>query len=555
MTSDSERLYREVRKFTNGSAEKLLQLLVATAGRATFKRIVDCPTYPVSRKTEDLPAAVNAFEALVTRRTIHLPTLFARLYVTSRTLTDRKLTGQFFTAVDVANWALGRGKPDLGDDFCDAGAGTGVFADAIMRTGVSIGSYVAIENDPILALCTAHVLELIGAPAKYCVWYANFLTLNERDFRSRDLNLPNVIIANPPFVRSRYLAGIEQIRRDLRLKLGFVPSSLSGAGSYFLSRAAELAGSTRSVNHENSTRNRRLLFLLPKEYAGAAHAVKLRHDLQSMHGWIYHKYKIPFRQTGIDRHRSNALALLFVFQKKKATRPVSSVELNEIARVKDILCIRRGISTGRNDFFVLTQEVVDRKRISRKYLEKVLPTRIHLPSGAFKEDDWERLREEGYPCWLLVLPDIEIAEFERPLQEYLREGLRRGLHATPTAKTLRTWFSLPVKDVPDVFITYFFRGAPRFILNDAKVFHLTNILGGRFVSTIHNQETRKAITCSLNEQAKDWMRSQATGREYKGGLRKIEPRELSQLTVDSALIDLLGTQKRAATATTGSLFD
>jgi len=107
----------------------------------------------------------------------------------------------------------------------------------------------------------------------------------------------------------------------------------------------------------------------------------------------------------------------------------------------------------------------------------------------------------------------------------------------------------------DVFITYFFRGLPRFILNEAKALNLTNILGGRFVSPIQNDKTKELIIDSFNKQAKEWMRGKGSGREYKGGLRKIEPRELSQLPVDAALLDLLSTQTRAAKATTGSLFD
>jgi hypothetical protein len=58
-------------------------------------------------------------------------------------------------------------------------------------------------------------------------------------------------------------------------------------------------------------------------------------------------------------------------------------------------------------------------------------------------------------------------------------SLGRSVHATPTAESLRTWLSIPVPATPpDVFITYLFRGAPRFVVNQARVCNLTNILGG-----------------------------------------------------------------------------
>lgn len=550
MRSKSEDLYRKIRRFTNDSPEGLLQLLVAIATRDTFRRIIECPTYPVPMSVHGLSTAVGNFYDIVRARGTHLPTFFAKLYGPTRTLEHRKRTGQFFTSQAVAKWALSRSKPLPNENFCDAGAGTGVFGNALIDSGVAVGSYIAIENDPILALCAAHVLELINAPATHRVWYANFLRLDERVFKSRGLNPPNVVIANPPFVRSRYLAGLDRVRQELKSSLGLLPSSLSGSGSYFLTRAAELAESSQS---ENVGRRPRLLFFLPREYAGAAHAHKLRHDL-STRRWTYREYEIPYDQTGIDRHPSNALALFCVFERENVARPQLSRQSDKGLQVKDVLRIRRGISTGCNDFFVLTDQEARRRGLN-KWLKRVLPTRIHLPESVFTDDYWEELRKKGYPCWLLVLPERKLKEFDTSVQEYLREGLRRGLHATPTANTMRTWFSLPVTEPPDLFVTYFFRGAPRFILNSANAYNLTNILGGRFISPVQDDQTKELMICSLNKQAERWMRGKGAGREYKGGLRKIEPRELSQLPVDTALWDLVHMQKRAAKATTGSLFE
>jgi hypothetical protein len=166
------------------------------------------------------------------------------------------------------------------------------------------------------------------------------------------------------------------------------------------------------------------------------------------------------------------------------------------------------------------------------------------------------LRIEGHPCWLLRLPSGKIEDFEAPVQEYLKEGLQLGLHATATAKALRTWFSLPIPhEPPDVFVTYFFRGVPRFILNKAGVVHLTNILGGRFLSTALDEDCKEKILDSLNNQAAKWMKMSAVGREYKGGLRKIEPRELSTLPIDLSLLKLTNSKSKAAVGRSNSLFD
>jgi adenine-specific DNA-methyltransferase len=552
MVSDVESIYSGLSQFINGSAAGLLQLLVSAARRTTFERIINCPTYTVPVKTSGLSTAVRQLREAMDNPNVHLPTFFARLYSSTCTLEHRKQVGQFFTATEVAEWAILKAEPKLIDDVCDAGAGAGIFADAILRTGISVRSYVGVENDPLLALCTAHVLESINAPDSYKSWYANFLLLQYTSFKARGLRVPNLIISNPPFVRFHNLSGRARIRASLKSSIGVMLSALSGSGSYFLLRAAELAGSTGSVMVEQRP-NGRLLFFLPKEAAGAAHARRLRDDLQRLHGWTWRMYQIRNSRTGIDRHPSNSLAWFFVFEQKKSQVESRSRQSKPAACVRDIIQVKRGISTGCNEFFVLTDEEVRRRKIPQRRLRAILPTRIPITGNNFSESDWNLLRLSGHPCWLLVLPNSNIEEFEMHVQEYLKEGLRRGVHLTPTARSLRTWFSIPIPPTPpDVFATYLFRGAPRFVLNRARVHHLTNILGGRFVTSIIDPKRQEMIIDSLNIQAEQWIKSRMASREYKGGLRKIEPRELSMLPIDPAIVEPVNRENQAATE---SLFD
>jgi adenine-specific DNA-methyltransferase len=554
MSSDAETLYNEISRFIDGSSAGLLQVLVAAAQRTTFERIIACPTYPVPAKISGLSATVQRLREALVLPDVHVPTFLARLYESARPLKERKQAGQFFTSADVAEWALSIVAPLQKDDVCDAGAGTGVFADAILRRDQSVGSYVGVENDPILALCIAHTLESINAPDTYKVWYANFLLLQDAAFEERELRVPTFIISNPPFVRVHNLKGRERIRATLKLSLGVTLPSLSGASSYFLLRAAELAGSS-----DPSTSNRprgHLLFFLPKEAEGGVHAQLLREDLERLHGWTHRIYKIPYTHTGIDQHRSNAVGLFFVFEHTRLHAELTKPPSKPAVCVKDLIKIRRGISTGCNEFFVLTDEKALQSKIPKRYLQRVLPTRIPIQGKNFSEADWDLLRKSGYPCWLLTLPNRKLEDFEAPVQEYLKEGLRRGLHMTPTARELRTWFSIRVLPAPpDVFVTYFFHDAPRFILNGAGALNLTNILGGRFVHPIKDPELKDLLIDLLNEQAKSWIKENMAGREYKSGLRRIEPRALSMLPVNSTIVELVNSERQLVTAKSQSLFD
>jgi len=556
VTTSSETLYAQIARFVDRSPAGLLQLLVAAAQRRTFERIIACPTYPAPARTAGLADAVRHLREALSRPDTTISSFLARLYLSVRTLEYRKRSGQFFTAPQIAEWALSFDHPSRRDDVCDAGAGTAVFAEAIVRTSVQVRSYVGIENDPILTLCGAHVLESLGAPQTFKMWYSNFLLLQPNDFEGQGLRVPTFVIANPPFVRVHKLRGRARVLASLRSSLGITLSPLSGAGSYFLSRAAALAAyATRSTRVE--TPSARLLFFFPKEAAGAAHARHLREDLKRAHHWTWLQYPLSSARTGVDKDPSNALGLLFYFERNKGHNHETNAEYNgSPVRIRDFLEVKRGISTGCNEFFVLTEDEVRKRRIPRRFLRPVLPTRIPLRSSCFSESDWEELRLAGHPCWLITLPNCDLRDFDTPIREYLNEGIRRGLHATTTGKALRNWFSMRVPNKPpDLFVTYLFRGSPRFILNAAHVLHLTNILGGRFTPAIEDHAQQQLIVQALDQQAKTWMGMNSPGREYKGGLRKIEPRELSMLPVDPEIARLAIPDHRAPQPVASSLFD
>jgi hypothetical protein len=518
----------EIIQFVAGSQAGLAQLLVAAADQNTFKRIVACPTYPVPTPSRELSKTIALFKKVVGSSVVHVPTFLAELFESAHPLRIRKLRGQFFTSQQVADWSLEEVGLEGGEFVCDAGAGAGVFAQAVYDASSGSVGYVGVENDPLLALSVAHTLQSINAPETYKVWYTNFLLLNSDEFAKNGFPVPTTIISNPPFIRSHKLLGREKIAASIKTESGIEIPPFAGSSSYFLAKAANL------LNNQPAILRPRILFFQPIEASGSAHSKRLRNDLKKLFGWSWHEHPLDNSGTGINRHPSNAAALFYEFEHKIGSVS-DSVHLGPTAKLSDLLNIKRGTSTGKNRFFVLTDKEITDRHLSLYNLRPILPTKISIKEAEFTADMWNDFRISGNPCWLLTLPPEPMESFDLPTQDYLREGVRLGVHLTPTAKLLRFWYSISVPpSPPDVFVKYMFRGAPRFILNSAKLYNLTNILGGRFCSSIDEIGQRIEIVTALNEQAIRWAeRSEPPGREYRGGLRKIEPRELSKLELDS----------------------
>lgn len=193
--------------------------------------------------------------------------------------------------------------------------------------------------------------------------------------------------------------------------------------------------------------------------------------------------------------------------------------------VSDYLRIRRGIATGANKFFVLTEETVTEWGIEREHLQPVIASAKDLPSGIFSREDWEKLRDRGRPCWLL---NCTLAERElggSNILRYLKEGVRQEVHQRFNCRTRNPWYRAEQVPPPDVIITYMNRGRTRFVKNESGCRVMSVFLNGflrpdgvdidALLDALNGEDTSKLI--------------QKLGRTYGGGLGKIEPRELANL--------------------------
>lgn len=514
--------------------EAILQVGIAAATKATFARIIDCPTYPIAKATPDLPTAVAQLRLLLTSDSSQFRAeRLAELHSWTYSIETRKRSGQFFTPSGIAEYVLAAVPPLPNDHVCDAGSGLAIFAEVMLKRDLHVRSYLGVESDPLLALFAAHVLEASGAPPTFRIWYANFLAIDSGRLASHKLNSPTLIISNPPFVRFHKLKGRVRVQTHLEKSLGISVSPFSGSSTYFLAKAVELLGErNQTPPHINETQ--RVVFLLPSEAAGAAHSRLLRERLALL-GWNAIDSTLPTTLAHTGLPRAGMLARLAILDRRRDPMPRRPHPAPY--RLGDLLQIRRGISTGKNSFFVLSEAEIERRGLPKEVFKPVLPTRIPLRTYSFTATDWEWLRNEGHPCWLLTLPPRPVIELPAAVASYLKEGIREGLHLTPTASRLRVWYSLPVPPHPaDLFVTYVFRHAPRFICNEARVLHLTNILGGRFLAK-EKPVCDIGLIEELNAQAERWMQQGSVGRQYRDDLSKIEPKEMASLPLDTSIAE------------------
>jgi hypothetical protein len=195
----------------------------------------------------------------------------------------------------------------------------------------------------------------------------------------------------------------------------------------------------------------------------------------------------------------------------------------------EIAHIMRGIATGANDFFVLSDNEAAKWKLNRANLRPVLTKTREASRYIFNQADFERLGREGKKRWLLYLTEPVAAGSAEA--RYIQYGESCGLHQRSLVKTRSLWYMMERRSPAPIYFTYLSRKRSRFIYNQANMLALNVFLCIYPIPTINQDETMlKALLAMLNSLvAKDALRH--VGRTYGNDTIKVEPREMDRLPV------------------------
>ena len=376
----------------------------------------------------------------------------------------------------------------------------------------------------------------------------DFLTWVTTEFKS--LPSSSLILGNPPYTRHQGLD--PKTKRTARDAAGhLITSGLAGMAAYFL------AASLRSIRPSDA-----LCLLLPGSWMHTRYGRELREHLWRLDRpvdlAVFPNDLLVFPGTNVDA------VMLFVGPRSQHDEPliVSSPSLDgatvhrddpvEIVRTSNVppcfprdkrawvppgrndnslgdsFRVRRGIATGCNGFFLLTDEEVRRYQIPPRCLQPAI-TRVQAIEGAvLDEPALEALGKADEKRWILCLSHRDARSAR--IGTYLARGLRDGVAEGFLASQREHWFVLDEDVAPaPLLVLPMTKRTFRVIVNTAGALH-TNTLYGLYPSNDSVDVVRAAewLRGSRGQQA---MRNVA--RHYSSGLLKLEPRTLSTLPVPS----------------------
>lgn len=483
---------------------------------------------------------------------------------------ERNRLGQFATVTALASEVVAQAASMLPRNsrirFLDPAFGTGSFFSALLR------------SVPSSRLASAHAYEVdkhYGEGALR-LWNGERIEIHIDDFTrqsppSSDAAKANLIVCNPPYVRHHHLEGKEKprLRELVKRASGVRLSGLAGLYCYFLCLSHEwmceggvaawlIPSEWMDVNYGGEVKK----YLLERVTLERVHrfdprAVQFEDALVSSVVVLFRKslppagHQVQFTYGGSlsNPSSSNRIPIEELRGAPKWTRfPLArkqSFPAGPRATLSDMFKIKRGLATGANEFFILTDEQAKQHRIPSKFLRPILPSPRYLPA------DEVTANPNGTPqldrkLFLLScdLPEAEVKSKHPAVWEYLQSGIAAGLTERYLVKQRSPWYVQEKRPPAPLLCTYMGRHegkrrSPfRFILNHSKataanVYLMLYPQPALSAEVEKNPELLRMIWEILNQIPPDLVIGE--GRVYGGGLHKLEPRELGNVLAEDLL--------------------
>ena len=385
------------------------------------------------------------------------------------------------------------------------------------------------------------------------------------------LPLVDVVVCNPPYTRHHHLDQDykKEIAKTIEEKAGMELSRQSSVYVYFLIHAARFL-----------KENGRMAFVIPSNFLDVKYGVAVKKFLVDNFG-IVAIILFPERELLFPKVLTTTCIVLLEKKKNrknvvrffKLNSLVSSQNLlraikrpsltqktwatvNEVRQasldpmekwnhclnpdiegakglvpLKVVAKVKRGIATGANDFFALSDERVQRLEIEQRFLKPVLIRARNAPFLDFTSKDFQKILEKRKKVWLVSSNLAKDKLYGTNLLRYIKQGEMKELHRRHLTSSRRIWYSSEKRVPSPIIFTYMSRKRPRFILNEAEILVLNTF---HFIypeeKAIGNRVELKALLAYLNSN-KALSLLRRIGRIYGGGLLKAEPRELERLPV------------------------
>ena len=484
-----------------------------------------------------------------------------------KSASERNRMGQFATPTVLAVEMLRCAKALLCERksvrFMDPAIGTGSFYSALLNVFPDsiIDCAVGYEIDPHYGKPAAGLWNTIG------------LDMRLEDFtQAKAPDSPgkfDLLVCNPPYVRHHHIPSgwKKQLQERAFIASGMEINGLAGLYCYFL-----------GLSHAWMTRGGLAGWLIPSEFMDVNYGktvkrylldkvsllhvhrfdpndvqfsdalvssavVWLRNDIPKGGHEVRFTYGGTLEQPALDRLvpadtlRQDPKWTHYPMKKnhKASNGPV----------LGDIFRIKRGLVTGNNDYFILSDREIMQRELPMEAFRPILPSPRYVQVDEIQGD---RIGNPMLERRLFLLDppwnEDEIMERYPSLWAYLEEGRAQGINDRYICRHRKLWYAQEIRPAAPFVCTYLGRSDRknsrpfRFILNNSKataanVYLMLYPKESVRYALQDNPLLKRQVWQMLNKISPQAMLGE--GRIYGGGLHKLEPKELGNVSAKAVV--------------------
>lgn len=200
----------------------------------------------------------------------------------------------------------------------------------------------------------------------------------------------------------------------------------------------------------------------------------------------------------------------------------------------DFAKVLRGVATGANEFFFLTEAQVRNLHIPPEFLLPSIGRTRDVLESEITDETLAALKAQGRPTCLLALNGKPLTDYPAAVRRYVKQGEAMGLPQRPLISQRRPWYKMESRVAPPILFAYLGRRNSRFIRNHARVIPLTCFL---CVYPLHGDQGFIDRLWTILNHPETVANLSLIGKSYGSGAVKVEPRALERLPLPKYLVD------------------
>lgn len=498
---------------------------------------------------------------------------------------EKNRLGQFATPASVANdivkYCLNQTRISE-IRFLEPGFGSGSFFNSLLD------SVHAEAKQKITEACGFETDEWFYNEALK-LYKGTSLKLDQKDFTTASPKEFDLILCNPPYVRHHHIDSRRktQLAQEVNKRYNLKVSGYTGLYNYFMILGEQWLSDQGLA-----------AWLVPSEFMDVNYGVEikkfLKKNVKLIRIHLYASEDVQFQDALVSSaivfyrkgtpKKDNKIEISYggsllkpsfntkvciedLDETKKWTRLFKKIANGGSAisqqkqagtklLLKDFFDIKRGLATGNNKFFILSEETVLKSQLPLEILCPILPSPRYLKQNVIESDS------NGFPVNIERLYLLNCKESEDQLKEryptvwtYLQTGIG-SVDQSYLCQSRKQWYYQEIREAAPIMCTYMGRGKSiksnpfRFILNKTKAIATNSYLmlypkKAWFHPNADNSDIIEKVWELLSRINPDDIIGQ--GRTYGGGLEKIEPSELGNVPIPAVaafLNSLTGSKSR-----------